>query len=190
MRHARGCLREERGPAAKRQLTGRTRVSERDTVTAGPTGPTVRPAGVLGAPHDRSPSVPAQWGRPLVREQGQVRKPAPAQRSVIAFARGARTGVRITLAPNEVNTPSKDRVNFASRSRTRNHTRSARSPRSMTRLRACWATHAPVGFGSPEPTAPPHHECPREWRDGRCSCAGRSTGGRSNGGASATTSPG
>ncbi len=39
-------------------------------------------------------------------------------------------------------------VNFASRSRMRNLnlTCSVRSAKSMSRLRACWATHAPVGF--------------------------------------------
>ena len=37
-------------------------------------------------------------------------------------------------------------VNFVSRSRMRNRNAAARSPRSMTRLRACWVVHSPVGF--------------------------------------------
>ena len=45
-----------------------------------------------------------------------------------------------------VNTASKDVVNLLSRSRIRNRNRSARSPRSMSRLRACWVTQAPVGW--------------------------------------------
>jgi 2-polyprenyl-6-methoxyphenol hydroxylase-like FAD-dependent oxidoreductase len=36
--------------------------------------------------------------------------------------------------------------NLLSRSRIRNRNRSARSPRSMSRLRACWVTQAPVGW--------------------------------------------
>jgi hypothetical protein len=36
-------------------------------------------------------------------------------------------------------------VNLPSRSRIKNWNRSARSPRSISRLRACWATQAPVG---------------------------------------------
>ena len=34
-----------------------------------------------------------------------------------------------------------------SRSRIRNRNRSARSPRSISRLRACWVTQSPVGVG-------------------------------------------
>jgi hypothetical protein len=41
---------------------------------------------------------------------------------------------------------SKVSVNLASRSRSRNLNCSMRSARSMRRLRACWATHSPVGL--------------------------------------------
>jgi hypothetical protein len=74
------------------------------------------------------------------------RRTLPTQRSARAFARGERTGVLITLAPSEVNTLSNAMVNLVSRSRMRNLRCSARPPRSMSRFRACWATHGPVGF--------------------------------------------
>ena len=67
-------------------------------------------------------------------------------RSAIAFARGAPIGVRMIWMSSAVNTASKDVVNLLSRSRIRNRNRSARSPRSMSRLRACWVTQAPVGW--------------------------------------------
>lgn len=41
---------------------------------------------------------------------------------------------------------SNEPVNLASRSRTRNLNRPARSPRSTIKLRACWVVHSPVGF--------------------------------------------
>ncbi len=44
------------------------------------------------------------------------------------------------------NTLSNAGVNLLSRSRIRNLKRPARSPRSISRLRACWAVHAPVGW--------------------------------------------
>ena len=44
-------------------------------------------------------------------------------------------------------TASKAAVNLLSRSRIKNRNRSARSSRSMSRLRACWVTQAPVGMG-------------------------------------------
>ena len=69
------------------------------------------------------------------------------QRSANAFARGARAGVRTIRTPCVVKTSSNDPVNFVSRSRIRNVNCAARSPRSITRLRACCVTHSPVGFG-------------------------------------------
>jgi hypothetical protein len=42
------------------------------------------------------------------------RRTLPIQRSAIAFARGERTGVLMTLAPSEVNIWSKTHVNLAS----------------------------------------------------------------------------
>jgi hypothetical protein len=58
----------------------------------------------------------------------------------------ARTGVRRIWTPSEPKTASKLSVNLASRSRMRNLNCPTRSPRSMSRLRACCATHHPVGF--------------------------------------------
>src|ERR1700716_2083057 len=69
------------------------------------------------------------------------------QRSANAFARGACAGVRTIRTPCVVKTASNDPVNFVSRSRIRNVNWAARSPRSMTRFRACWVTHSPVGLG-------------------------------------------
>ncbi len=60
----------------------------------------------------------------------------PIQRSATAFARGARTGVRMISICSQVNTVSKPATNLVSRSRIRKRSRSTRSPRSMTRLRA------------------------------------------------------
>lgn len=74
------------------------------------------------------------------------RRAVPTQRSAIAFARGARTGVLMIRTPREVNTSSKTLMYLASRSRMRNLTCSARSLRSMSRFRACWATQVPVGL--------------------------------------------
>jgi hypothetical protein len=50
------------------------------------------------------------------------------QRSAYAFALGARTGVTRTSPPSERNTSLKLRENFASRSRSRKHTRRPWSP--------------------------------------------------------------
>jgi len=49
--------------------------------------------------------------------------------------------------PSEPKIASKLWVNFVSRSRIRDLNCPTRSPRSMSRLRACWAAQAPVGFG-------------------------------------------
>ena len=74
------------------------------------------------------------------------RRTLPTQRSAMAFARGERAGVLITVAPSEVNTVSNAMVNLVSRSLMRNLRCPARSPRFMSRFRACWAAHGPVGF--------------------------------------------
>ncbi len=71
----------------------------------------------------------------------------PAHRFASAFARGARTGVRATFDPLSGKTMSNAAVNLLSRSRITNRNRPTRSPRSMARLRACWATHSPTGCG-------------------------------------------
>src|SRR5918998_4348383 len=60
--------------------------------------------------------------------------------------RGARTGVRRMRMPLLVKTASKTPVNLLSRSRIKNLKLAARSPRSIKKLRACWAIQAPLGF--------------------------------------------
>jgi hypothetical protein len=52
---------------------------------------------------------------------------------------------RVFRMPLPTKTSSNIGVNLLSRSRIRNLKWLARSPRSMSRLRACWAVHAPVG---------------------------------------------
>src|SRR4029450_10459689 len=47
---------------------------------------------------------------------------------------------------SEAKTASKASVNFGSRSRIKNLPCLMRSAKSMSRLRACWVTHAPVGL--------------------------------------------
>ncbi len=61
----------------------------------------------------------------------------------VGVAWGACGGVRSASIPSAAKTVSNAAVNFASRSRSRN--RPARSPRSSSRLRARWVTHAPTG---------------------------------------------
>ena len=56
-------------------------------------------------------------------------------------------GVRSTVIPSAAKTASKAAVNFASRSRSRNWKRPTWPASSMSRFRACWVTHAPVGCG-------------------------------------------
>jgi hypothetical protein len=57
----------------------------------------------------------------------------------------ARTGVVMILTLMAVKTASKAAVNLLSRSRVRNAKCRWASSRSMTRLRACWVSQAPVG---------------------------------------------
>lgn len=59
--------------------------------------------------------------------------------------RGARTGVLMIRILVAVSTASNAAVNLASRSRIKNLKPSARSPRFISRLRACWVTHSPSG---------------------------------------------
>jgi hypothetical protein len=59
--------------------------------------------------------------------------------------RGARTGVLMIWMSMVANTASKAAVNLLSRSRMRNRNSRWASSRSMTRLRACWLSHAAVG---------------------------------------------
>jgi hypothetical protein len=71
----------------------------------------------------------------------------PMKRSAIALARGARAGVLMMRMSMAVKTVSNIAVNLASRSRMRNRKRRPASSRSMSRLRACWVSQAPVGVG-------------------------------------------
>ena len=73
------------------------------------------------------------------------RRSVPTQRSATVLARGARIGVRTTRMPSEAKTTSNDRVNLASRSRTRTVGRRPASCRSQARFRACCVTQSLVG---------------------------------------------
>ena len=57
---------------------------------------------------------------------------------------GRRAGIRMIRMSAPTKTASNAAVNLLSRSRIRNRNRSAPSPRSMNRLRACWVTQSPV----------------------------------------------
>jgi len=69
----------------------------------------------------------------------------PIIRSQMAFALGACGGLRRTLMPSAVNTASKDSVNCPARSLIRNLIETARSPRSIRKLRAACVVHEPSG---------------------------------------------
>src|SRR3954447_20258329 len=75
------------------------------------------------------------------------RRTLPTKRSAIALARGARTGVLMIRTSTAVNTASNAAVNLALRSRIRNRSWRSASARSMSGLRACWVSQAPVGWG-------------------------------------------
>ena len=66
--------------------------------------------------------------------------PSFGERWTVALRRGRDDGCAVAgeLASNAA-------VNLLSRSRMRNRKHPALSPRSMSRLRASWVTHAPVG---------------------------------------------
>ena len=70
----------------------------------------------------------------------------PMNRSVMVFARGARTGVLITWVPAAGKRASDVVVNLASRSRMRNRMVLPASSRSIGRLRAGWVSQALVGW--------------------------------------------
>src|SRR6266536_4337132 len=63
-----------------------------------------------------------------------------------AFARGARTGVRIVRMPSERNTSSNAAVNLLSRSWIRNRIGCVGSTTVSMMLGACWVADSPVGF--------------------------------------------
>jgi hypothetical protein len=85
---------------------------------------------------------------PLAEDQDVIehsRRSVPTNRSAYEFARGDRTGVLITRVAFPAKTWSNAAVNLRSRSRIKNLNRPAWSPRSMSRLRACWVVQAPAG---------------------------------------------
>ena len=84
--------------------------------------------------------------RPKMRPVRHSRRTLPTQRSICAFAFGARTGVRITRVPSLLKTASKARLNLLSRSWIRNRHRAPRSSRFISKLRACCSIHPPSGL--------------------------------------------
>ena len=82
-------------------------------------------------------SFPADSDRSNVSLESWVRPAVPMKRSAMAFARGARIGVRMMRILAPVKTASNAAVNLLSRSRIKNRNRLAWSPSSMSRLRAC-----------------------------------------------------
>jgi hypothetical protein len=88
-------------------------------------------------------------GVPLVDDQKAVDE-FPADSADEAFRdrirSRARTGVLTILMSMAVKTASKAAVNLASRSRIRNRKRWLVSSRFISGLRACWVSHAAVGW--------------------------------------------
>jgi hypothetical protein len=84
----------------------------------------------------------------LTPDEGRVEdslRQLTIQRSMIAFAPGARTGLTLVRVPAAANTASRVAVNFVSRSRRRNFTVWDWSPRSISRFRACYGIQALFG---------------------------------------------
>ena len=74
----------------------------------------------------------------------------------MAFMRGVRTLHSTVRMPASARTASNAAVKFEPRSRIMNLTRCARSPRSLRRLRACWAVQLPGRVqGDSEDAVPP-----------------------------------
>ena len=74
------------------------------------------------------------------------RRTVPTNRSAMALARGARTGVRMIRMPSDRKTSSKLAVNLASRSRMSHLAGTGRSASAQASWRACWVTQASVGL--------------------------------------------
>src|ERR1017187_7048703 len=86
----------------------------------------------------------------LVPDKGAVQELAAASAgpaSAIAFMRGVRTLQSTVWIPASARTAPDAVVKSGPRSRIMNLTRSAWSPRSMMRLRACWVVHVLAGCG-------------------------------------------
>jgi hypothetical protein len=88
------------------------------------------------------------------------RRRVPIDRSMNAFARGARTAVRIVRMPPERNTSSNPAVNLLSRPWIKNRIGSARSTNVSMILRACRVAHSPVGFAVIPASASSQHRRP------------------------------
>jgi hypothetical protein len=73
------------------------------------------------------------------------RRSVPIMRSQVAFARGAPVGLVRIWIPSAAKTASNALVNRESRFLSRNFTVITCSPRFISRLRAAWVVHAPVG---------------------------------------------
>jgi len=78
---------------------------------------------------------------------GHSRRALAIQRSAIAFARGAWTGVLMMRVPAAVRTASDAAVNLVPRSRIKDLIRAAWPSRVIRRLRACWVARSPAGWG-------------------------------------------
>src|SRR5205823_6453492 len=86
-------------------------------------------------------STCSRWRRLKISSQSRhSERIVRTNRSAIAFAFGARTGVFTIRMPSLRKTSSKGSLYLLSRSRIRK-----RTPLSLKSLRACWVTHAPVG---------------------------------------------
>ena len=94
-----------------------------------------------------SVSTAVRWRRLIINvRSNSSRRVVPSHRSAIAFARGSCTCVRRMRIPSLAKMASKMPVNLLSRSRIKNLNSAARSPKSIRKLRACWATQAPLGW--------------------------------------------
>jgi len=79
------------------------------------------------------------------RHQNTTHQPEKVQYATRGFAFGLRGGIFATSIPALASTASNASVNCPARSRIRNRNWLARSPRSISRFRACCTVHAPSG---------------------------------------------
>ena len=109
------------------------------------TGPPTR----APAPPPSGPATPCRRSRgyraDLHERHLAANRSEEVQYATRGFALGVRGGILTGFTPSLAKMASKAPVNLASRSRIRNRKEPVRSPRSMSRLRACWAVHAPSG---------------------------------------------
>lgn len=119
-------------------------------------------------------AMPVVMGGVLV--QGRAQVPRPGDRHPVgdlspdgahpalgmSVALGLRGGIFTTSIPAAGSTAPNPSVNWPARSRTRNRNRVARSPRSISRFRACCTVHAPSGWAVTPRTGP----YPLRWTHG------------------------